>query len=51
MAALRWCRKYVEMSDQDIEIIFAARKAMLYMNGEPWAKKQAKKTQKEPEMV
>jgi hypothetical protein len=27
------------MSDQDIEIILAARKAMLYMNGKPWAKK------------
>ena len=39
MAALLWSRKYVDMSDQDIEVILAARKAMLYMNGEPWAKK------------
>jgi hypothetical protein len=37
--ALKWSRKYVEISDEDIEVIMAARKAMLYMNGEPWAKK------------
>ena len=39
MKALKWSRKYVEISDEDIEVIMAARKAMLYMNGEPWAKK------------
>ena len=39
MKALKWSRKYVEISDDDIEVIMAARKAMLYMDGEPWAKK------------
>ena len=39
LKALLWCRKYVDMSDGEIEIIMAARKAMLYVNGEPWAKK------------
>ena len=39
MEALQWSKKYVEISDQDIEIIIAARRAMLYLNGEPWAKK------------
>ena len=39
LKALLWCRKYVEMSDDEIEVIMAARKAMLYMDGEPWAKK------------
>ena len=39
MKALKWSRKYVEISDEEIEVIMAARKAMLYMNGEPWAKK------------
>ena len=37
--ALLWCRKYVDMSDNEIEVIMAARKAILYMDGEPWAKK------------
>jgi hypothetical protein len=36
-----WCRKYVEISDEEIEVIMAARNAMLYMDGEPWAKKGA----------
>ena len=39
LEALKWCRKYVNMSDKEIEVIMAARKAMLYMDGEPWAKK------------
>jgi hypothetical protein len=39
LKARLWCRKYVEMSDDEIEVIMAARKAMLYMDGEPWAKK------------
>ena len=26
--ALKWCRKYVEMSDEEIEVVMAARKAM-----------------------
>ena len=39
MKALKWCRKYVDLSDEEIEVVMAARKAMLYVNGEPWAKK------------
>ena len=39
LKALLWCRKYVDMSDNEIEVIMAARKAILYMDGEPWAKK------------
>jgi hypothetical protein len=41
LKALQWCRKYVEISDEEIEVIMAARNAMLYMDGEPWAKKGA----------
>ena len=39
LEALKWCQKYVDMSDEEIQVILAARKAMLYMDGEPWAKK------------
>ena len=39
LKALLWCRKYVDMNDDEIEIIMAARKAMLYVKREPWAKK------------
>jgi hypothetical protein len=39
LKTLKWCRKYVELSDEEIEVIMAARMAMLYMEGEPWAKK------------
>ena len=37
--ALKWARDFVEITDEEIEVIMAARKAMLYMNGEPWSKK------------
>ena len=37
--ALKWCKKYVELTDEEIDVIMAARKAMLYMDGEPRAKK------------
>ena len=37
--ALKWARKYVELSDEEIEVILAARKAFLYLDGEPWTKK------------
>ena len=39
LKALKWCKKYVEMSDEEIEIVMAARKAILYLDGQPWAKK------------
>ena len=38
---LKWARKYVDISDQEIEVILASRMAMLYVDGEPWAKKGA----------
>ena len=37
--ALKWARNFVEITDEEMEVILAARKAMLYMNGKPWAKK------------
>ena len=37
--ALKWCKKYVELTDEEIDVIMAARKAILYMYGEPRAKK------------
>ena len=37
--ALKWARKYVEISDEEIEVILAERKAFLYLDGEPWTKK------------
>ena len=39
MKALRWSRKYVEFSDDDIEIVMQARRSMMFVNGKPWAKK------------
>ena len=39
LKALKWCRKYVDVTDDEIEIIMAARKAMLYLDGQPWSKK------------
>ena len=41
MKTLKWARKYVDISDQEIEVILASRMAMLYEDGEPWAKKGA----------
>ena len=39
LKALKWARKFVDISDDEIEVIMQARKAMLYMDGKPWAKK------------
>ena len=37
--AIEWAKQYVEFSDEDIEFIFQARKAVLIHNDEPWTKK------------
>ena len=39
LKTLKWARKYVDLSDDEIEVIMAARKAFLYLDGEPWTKK------------
>ena len=39
LKTLKWARKYVDLSDDEIEVILAARKAFLYLDGEPWTKK------------
>ena len=36
---ITWCKKYVDFTEEEIEVVIAARKAMLYMNGEIWSKK------------
>ena len=39
LSALKWARKYAEISDDEIEIILAARKTFIFVDGEPWTKK------------
>ena len=36
---LEWSKQYVTFSDDEIEVILAARRSVLYVDGEPWSKK------------
>ena len=38
--ALKWASQFVEFTDEEIEIITETKKSLLYMNGEPWTKKE-----------
>ena len=40
--AIKWGTQFVKFEEEETEIIFAARKALLYLNGVPWSKKGAK---------
>ena len=37
--SIEWSKQFIDFSEEEIEVILAARKATLYMNGEPWSKK------------
>ena len=39
MKALMWARQFVDISDEEIDIIVETKKSILYMNGEFWTKK------------
>ena len=34
VSSLEWSRNYVDITDQEIEVILAARKAFIYLDGE-----------------
>ena len=36
---LEWSKQFVSFSEDEIEVIMAARRSVLYMDGEPWSKK------------
>ena len=38
--AIRLAKEHVSITRKDIEVIFHARKLILYNNGEPWLKKE-----------
>ena len=37
--AIEWAKQYVEISDSDKDIIFQAKKSVIYHKNEPWKKK------------
>ena len=37
--AIRFAKRYISIASKDIDIIFHARKSLLYYNDEPWVKK------------
>ena len=39
MKALTWAKQFVDISDEEIEIIVETKKSILFMNGEFWTKK------------
>ena len=39
MKALAWAKQFVDISDEEIEIIVETKKSILFMNGEFWTKK------------
>ena len=39
MKAVMWVRQFVDISDEEIDIIVETKKSILYMNGEFWTKK------------
>ena len=39
--ALNWAKKYVSISDEEFDIIFQARKSLLYYKGTYWTKKDS----------
>ena len=38
--ALKWAKKYVSISDQENDIIFKARKSLLFHKGQYWTKRE-----------
>ena len=38
--AIQFSKEYVPITRKDIEVIFHARKSVLYNDGEPWVKKK-----------
>ena len=38
-SALQWARTLVEVTEEEVEVINATKKALLYSEGEPWTKK------------
>jgi hypothetical protein len=39
LKALKWSRKYVDISDEEIEIVMQSRRGMMFVDGKPWVKK------------
>ena len=39
LSSLQWSRNYTEITDEEIDVILAARRAFVYVDGEPWTKK------------
>ena len=39
VSSLQWSRNYTKVTDEEIDVILAARKAFVYVDGEPWTKK------------
>ena len=38
--AIQFAKEYVNITRNNVEVIFHARKSVLYNNGEPWVKKE-----------
>ena len=38
--SLKWARKYVEISDEEIDVVMKSRMSMMFVNGSPWVKKE-----------
>ena len=38
--AIQFAKEHVPLTRKDVEVIFHARKSVLYNNGEPWVKKE-----------
>ena len=37
--AVKWARKYVDISDEEIDVVMKSRMAMMFVDGSPWVKK------------
>ena len=40
LKSIEWSKNFIDFSEDEIEVVLAARRATLYMNGEPWSKKE-----------
>jgi len=40
LKSIEWSKNFIDFPEDEIEVILAARRATLYMNGEPWSKKE-----------